>query len=1044
MSEDIVKQRGTQGAYQDDRGGASLYSNPILGIVKNNIDPLRAGRIQVYLNRLNSSNQDDPANWTTVSYMSPFFGYTPNTGSPDSNGEFVGNPNSYGFWATPPDVGTQVVCIFINGDPNFGYYIGGVPKEGLTHMVPGVGASNNIIPNEGEANSYGGATRLPVSEYNNANDKQDRSPSVATQPRPIHSYQAAILNKQGLIRDPNRGTIGSSSMRESPSRVFGMSTPGRPIYEGGYNDTTIAQAIAAGTTPAENYQVIGRTGGHSIVMDDGDVQGRDQLVRIRTAQGHMILMNDYAETLFIIHANGQSYIELGKEGTIDMYSTNSVNVRTQGDLNLHADSNININATKDLNISAKNIKLESIESTTQFTGTGFKQYTKGDHTVKVDSKMTLESTGDSMIRSGATNYINGGPNVMLNSGSSSLSAQKVEQIPIVAHTDTLQDPEKGYAPAPGKLPSIVSRAPAHTPWANANQGVNVKTTLDASKNLPANPSPAVTQTNEAAAGSQIKPTKPSVVSTVPPVSTPVSNNATPATTPALVSQMAVNAASGPAASAIAQAAGVVETNGSKVAAVGPLALTPAQLAEAGYIKPGAEKAINAAIERGIPIQKAIPKNVLTGKDGVTSLSTLATDTTAQTKIATTLMENSFSQLKKSGIISGLESITQVGGLVLSAATAGIAKTVDFVKNAATQIANGLGIKTPTLPNAGSPIAGDVGSLISSGKFAANLADKNMGTLGGVNVGENLKGLAAGAFNAITSGCKKLKAGVPQTLFASATTQPAEQASANQNSPEGQNTSVPTASVKDTLKNVFEKVSSAAKMGAENITASLKTAEKAFNDIGVPGIKDIPGGTAAVTNIVDAKNSAMNQLPGLGNIKQAVNNVVSNVSAGVKAGPDKLINDAKSAGLSALSTSGLNPEAAAQLQGAISSMGAGGPVKVKAPTVAVDSFDFSKMQEQAKVLLGNPKIPPLNFGSLKIPSQPLTESQIKEFDRLKELIDKEEDNMFSLRKQYLDDLEKYGKNSQITKQAELAYKESLIRLENYRNQQGQAVSAGPTA
>ncbi len=103
----------------------------------------------------------------------------------------------------------------------------------------------------------------------------------------------------------------------------------------------------------------------------------------------------------------ESYIELGKEGTIDMYSTNSVNIRTQGDLNLHADNNININAAKDLNISATNVNVESLEATNQFVGSTFKQYTMGSHTVKVDEKMSFQSAGDSMIKSGGTNYLKG-------------------------------------------------------------------------------------------------------------------------------------------------------------------------------------------------------------------------------------------------------------------------------------------------------------------------------------------------------------------------------------------------------------------------------------------------------------------------------------------------------------------------------------------------------------------------------------------------------------------------------------------------------------
>jgi hypothetical protein len=57
-------------------------------------------------------------------------------------------------------------------------------------------------------------------------------------------------------------------------------------------------------------------------------------------------MSDGAVTLQIIHSNGQSYVELGTEGTVDVYAMNSVNIRTQGDLNLHADNNININSKK--------------------------------------------------------------------------------------------------------------------------------------------------------------------------------------------------------------------------------------------------------------------------------------------------------------------------------------------------------------------------------------------------------------------------------------------------------------------------------------------------------------------------------------------------------------------------------------------------------------------------------------------------------------------------------------------------------------------------
>jgi hypothetical protein len=191
-------------------------------------------------------------------------------------------------------------------------------------------------------------------------------------------------------------------------------------------------------------------------------------------------MSDDGQTLFIIHANGQSYIELGKEGTIDMYATNSVNIRTQGDLNLHADNNININAKNDLNIAANNIKINAETDISYRSGKNFSGYTLGTYTVKVNGSMSMEASGEGSYASAGTMYVNGSK-INLNTGSTSVTPVEVPKIPIVTHTDTLFDKIKGWLAAPGYLLSIVSRAPAHSPWSSANQGVDVKVNNNSSR-----------------------------------------------------------------------------------------------------------------------------------------------------------------------------------------------------------------------------------------------------------------------------------------------------------------------------------------------------------------------------------------------------------------------------------------------------------------------------------------------------------------------------------------------------------------------------------
>jgi hypothetical protein len=275
------RKSGIAKSLKDDRGSTALIPHPVIGIVKDNIDPTHGGRIRVYVSRLGGSNPDDAKQWLTVKYMSPWFGLTSanndvyNSGDKEGYGDYLSVPHSYGFWGSSPSIGTQVICVFINGNPNDGYYIGCAPTIGLTHMVPAIAAAAAVVPNTNETKLYSGADRLPVTEANFSNLEIRNNTEVNNAAKPIHSYQASVLAKQGIVRDNLRGVITSSSQRETPSRVYGMSTPGNSIYEGGYTSANIREAMSS--ADQSKLQVVGRTGGHSIVMDDGTIDGYDQL-----------------------------------------------------------------------------------------------------------------------------------------------------------------------------------------------------------------------------------------------------------------------------------------------------------------------------------------------------------------------------------------------------------------------------------------------------------------------------------------------------------------------------------------------------------------------------------------------------------------------------------------------------------------------------------------------------------------------------------------------------------------------------------------------
>ena len=270
MATEIQRSRGRPSNYKFDRGGTPAEFGPFYGVVKNTTDSARSGRIQVYIEAFSNGSETDPTKWITVSYMPQFFGSTPYNPAAQGVGKYIdGNSNSYGMWFTPPDVGITVLCVFVNGDRSQGFYIGTAPDQSIGHMVPAIGAApvrtQVVAENENQAKYFEGAEQLPVVEINTNNIKFEENARFFDAPKPIQSVVSETMFRQGLIKDPQRGPISSSSQRESPSAVFGVSTPGPAVYRGGMKLGEIQRKVQTGDLKPKDIEVIGRVGGHSIV-----------------------------------------------------------------------------------------------------------------------------------------------------------------------------------------------------------------------------------------------------------------------------------------------------------------------------------------------------------------------------------------------------------------------------------------------------------------------------------------------------------------------------------------------------------------------------------------------------------------------------------------------------------------------------------------------------------------------------------------------------------------------------------------------------------
>ena len=329
---------------------SSVDIGPYVGIVKNTIDPLKMGRLGVLIPEKAHVPEDnkDPQKVIWCQYLSPFYGVKPlESVSKNDPYSHKTSQSSYGMWAVPPDIGTNVLVIFAKGrsEQASAFWIGCVQEPLTNHMVPGNASSDKSAlgvetvgemdvkkgGNNSKTNNFG-TNVLPVGEKNK--HMAEDIATLETWKYPVNVDLANQLMRQGLIQDPVRGTTTSSARRETPSQVFGISTPGRLRAD------SRRPPIGLEGTPVS----VDRYTGHSFTMDDGDQAGDNQLIRLRTASGHQFLMHDKDGIVYIANASGNAWIEMNSEGRIDVYSNGGINLRTEADFNLHSDANINFHA----------------------------------------------------------------------------------------------------------------------------------------------------------------------------------------------------------------------------------------------------------------------------------------------------------------------------------------------------------------------------------------------------------------------------------------------------------------------------------------------------------------------------------------------------------------------------------------------------------------------------------------------------------------------------------------------------------------------------
>lgn len=188
-----------------------------------------------------------------------------------------------------------------------------------------------------------------------------------------------------------------------------------------------------------------------------------------------------------------------------------------------------------------------------------------------------------------------------------------------------------------------------------------------------------------------------------------------------------------------------------------------QVSRPGYqLKPGSAEFIQAKINMGMKCKAAISNNMLTGNYGVRTVNDLYTNTSAQVSAVRGGLQSATVSLANSGIISGLESATKIGGIALAVSVFGNSvlsglgsvgnvltlNSSTIVNSIKSNVSNAVLPALDNIKSLGTSLT-NVSNMISSGNFATALADNFKNGLDGI--ASSIAGAASGFVNKIVGG-----------------------------------------------------------------------------------------------------------------------------------------------------------------------------------------------------------------------------------------------------------------------------------------------------
>lgn len=364
--------------HRSDSYASGIGTGPFIATVEKNADYRKKGSLEVSLEDNVSQNRSVESNRISVQVLMPFYSVKDYKDSGENPQKYDDTQQSAGMVFPAPRVGTKGLVLLIGGSINKGIWLGGIVEEEMNHQIPDYATRTDVAVTSDEFKAYGPPLKgLPTGNYNKKAQAGQVTPEKIKYP--VHPL-ANVLKTQGLLNDTARGLTTSSMQRESVNSIFGVNTPGK--YTG---DKVITGAD-------KNAKQVTQRGGHVFVMDDGDTEGKNNLIRLRTQGGHQILLNDSDDLIYIGNKRGTAWIELTSDGKMDVFAQDSISLRTEADFNFFADRDVNIEAKRNVNIKAGSFVRTESANLRNMAYNSMRTEVKGNYNLR--SLNTLVDTGD--------------------------------------------------------------------------------------------------------------------------------------------------------------------------------------------------------------------------------------------------------------------------------------------------------------------------------------------------------------------------------------------------------------------------------------------------------------------------------------------------------------------------------------------------------------------------------------------------------------------------------------------------------------------------